>query len=104
MTFEEKNNILNTCHSEVLGLKSFLISTDYQAVREYEGGEPMSDEIRKKRSDARARIDELQELISATEVIEPEFPEFPEIPIDEEQVDEQLDEHVDEHVDEQVEE
>ena len=103
MTFEEKNKILNTCHSEVLGLKSFLISTDYQAVREYEGGEPMSDEIRKNRSDARARINELQELISATEVIEPEFPEFTEtleIPLDEEQ----LEEHVDEQAHEQVEE
>ena len=100
MTFEEKNKILNTCHSEVLGLKSFLISTDYQAVREYEGGEPMSDEIRKKRSDARARINELQELISKTEVIEPEFPEIPEMPLYEEQLEEHVDEQAHEHVEE----
>lgn len=94
MTFEEKDNLLNTYYTEVLKLKTFLSSTDYQTIRESEGGEPMSDEIRKKRSDARARINELQELISATEVIEPEFPEFPETPLDDEQAEEQVDEQV----------
>lgn len=92
MTFEEKENLLNTYYAEVLKLKTFLSSTDYQTIRESEGGEPMSDEIRKKRSDARARINELQELISATEVIEPEFPEFPEMSLDDGQVDEQVEE------------
>ena len=94
MTFEEKNHLLNTYQSEVLELKSFLYSTDYQTIREAEGGEPMSDEVRAKRSASRARINELQDLISQTEAIEPELPEFPEFPenpdatLDEEKVEE----------------
>lgn len=80
MTFEEKNHLLNTYQSEVLELKSFLYSTDYQTIREAEGGEPMSDEVRTKRSASRTRINELQDLISQTEAIEPELPEFPEFP------------------------
>ena len=82
MTFSEKSDILYASEAEILKLKTFLISTDYQAIREIEGGEPMSEEIRKKRSDSRARINELQELIAETEAIEPEFPEIPEMNLD----------------------
>ena len=66
MTFEEKDNLLNTYYSEVLKLKTFLSSTDYQTIRESEGGAPMSDETRKERANARARVNELEELIAQT--------------------------------------
>ena len=82
MTFSEKSDILYVSGAEILKLKSFLISTDYQAIREFEGGEPMSDEVRTQRADARARINELQELIAETEAIEPEYPEIPEMNLD----------------------
>ena len=81
MTFEEKDNLLNTYYAEVLKLKIFLSSTDYQTIRESEGGAPMSDDTRKERADARARINELEELIAKTkeigsEEIAPEVPEM----------------------------
>ena len=72
MTFEEKDNLLNTYYAEVLKLKTFLLSTDYQTIRESEGGAPMPDEIRKERADARARVNELEELIAKTKEIKPE--------------------------------
>lgn len=80
MTFGEKENLLNTYYAEILKLKTFLTSTDYQTIREFEGGAPMSDETRVKRANARARVNELEELISATKAIEPELPEIPEFP------------------------
>ena len=82
MTFSEKSDILYASEAEILKLKTFLISTDYQAIREFEGGEPMSDEVRTQRADARARINELQKLIAETEAIEPEYPEIPEMNLD----------------------
>ena len=56
-------------------------STDYQTIRESEGGAPMSDETRKERADARARVNELEELIAKTKEIKPEKiePEVPEM-------------------------
>ena len=50
----------------------FLSSTDYQTIRESEGGAPISDETCKERADARARVNELEELIAKTKEIEPE--------------------------------
>ena len=47
-------------------------STDYQTIRESEGGAPMPDETRKERADARARVNELEELIAKTKEIKPE--------------------------------
>lgn len=76
MTFGEKENLLNTYYAEALKLKTFLLSTDYQSIRESEGGAPMSDETRQERANARARINELEELITKTKEIEPEYPEF----------------------------
>ena len=49
-----------------------MLSTDYQTIRESEGGAPMPDEIRKERADARARVNELEELIAKTKEIKPE--------------------------------
>ena len=49
-----------------------MFSTDYQTIRESEGGAPMPDETRKERADARARVNELEELIAKTKEIEPE--------------------------------
>lgn len=76
MTFGEKENLLNTYYAEELKLKTFLLSTDYQSIRESEGGAPMSDEIRQGRANARTRINELEELIANTKEIEPEPPQF----------------------------
>ena len=75
MTFEEKINLLNNYYVEVRNLKSLLSETDYQTIREFEGGEPMSEETRKKRADIRKRINELEELITKTNEIEPEVPD-----------------------------
>ena len=76
MTFGEKENLLNTYYAEALKLKTFLLSTDYQSIRESEGGAPMSDETRQERANARTRINELEELIAKTKEIEPEYPQF----------------------------
>ena len=76
MTIGEKNSLLDAYYVEVSDLKYVLAQTDYQSIREFEGGEPMPDYIRKKRAMARARINELQELISKTKEIEPEEPVF----------------------------
>lgn len=76
MTIGEKNSLLDAYYVEVSDLKYVLAQTDYQSIREFEGGEPMPDYIREKRAMARARINELQELISKTKEIEPEEPVF----------------------------
>lgn len=70
MTSQEKENILGNYYSEIIELKTLLYNTDYQAIREFEGGEPMSEDIRNKRSNARTRINEIQNLITETEAIE----------------------------------
>lgn len=70
MTSAEKEHILNTCYAEILKLKILLSNTDYQTIREFEGGEPMSAEIREKRANARTRINELEALITETKTIE----------------------------------
>lgn len=70
MTSTEKEHILNTYYAEILKLKILLSNTDYQTIREFEGGEPMSAEIREQRANARARINELEALITETKTIE----------------------------------
>ncbi len=70
MTSAEKEHILNTYYAEILKLKILLSNTDYQTIREFEGGEPMSAEIREQRANARARINELEALIMETKTIE----------------------------------
>ena len=92
MTFEEKYKLLNTYHAEVLNLKTFLSITDYQSIREYEGGAPMEAEIRKKRAEARTRLNELEELIANTKEIEPEAPQRPEASKESESTETQVEE------------
>ena len=70
MTSAEKEHILNTYYAEILKLKILLSNTDYQTIREFEGGEPMSAEIREQRANARTRINELEALITETKTIE----------------------------------
>lgn len=79
MTSIEKEHILNTYYAEILQLKIYLSNTDYQTVREFEGGEPMPAEIREKRANARTRINELEALISETEAIEVDDPSIEEL-------------------------
>lgn len=54
---------INQLESLVLEKKAFLASTDYQSIREYEGGEPMSNETKEARAAARKDINDLQEEI-----------------------------------------
>lgn len=54
---------INQLESLVLEKKAFLASTDYQSIREYEGGEPMSKETKDARAAARKDINDLQEEI-----------------------------------------
>ena len=79
MTSIEKEHILNTYYAEILQLKIYLSDTDYQTVREFEGGEPMPAEIREKRANARTRINELEALITETEAIEVDDPSIEEL-------------------------
>ncbi len=133
MTFEEKDNLLNTYYAEVLKLKTFLSSTDYQTIRESEGGVYHGSNVSKDGSTASWNEKDYkdysseqyeedwgrpitsqfnyvvseetvlsQELISATEVIEPEFPEFSEMPLVDEQAEEQVVEQTVEHTVEQT--
>ena len=59
---------INTRQTEIIELKNYLNDTDYQAIREYEGGEKMSDEVKRKRSEARARINELEAEVARLEI------------------------------------
>ena len=79
MTSAEKERMLNTHYAEILKLKMLLSNTDYQTVREFEGGEPMPAEIREKRANARTRINELEALIAETEAIEVDDPSIEEL-------------------------
>lgn len=50
---------------EILGLKAYLSSKDYQTIREMQGGEPMSTETKAKCAEARARINVLEAEVLA---------------------------------------
>ena len=63
MTQQEKSEQLNRLHEEILKAENFLNSTDYMTIREMEGGEPMPEEVKQKRAEARARINECQAQI-----------------------------------------
>ena len=58
---------INVRYSEIIELKNYLNDTDYQTLREFEGGEKMSEEVKNKRSEARLRINVLQAEISEFE-------------------------------------
>ncbi|MGM9760230.1 MAG: hypothetical protein ACI30I_08995 [Parabacteroides sp.] len=58
---------INKRYTEITGLKNYLNDTDYQTLREYEGGEKMSDAVKSNRSEARSRINVLQAEIMELE-------------------------------------
>ena len=56
---------INQRYQKIFVLKDYLSSTDYQRLRELDGGDPMKEEVRLKRAKARERINELEaEIVS----------------------------------------
>ena len=74
---------INARYSEIIELKNYLNDTDYQTLREFEGGEKMSEEVKNKRSEARLRINVLQAEISEFEARMQEEEQEIVIPIEE---------------------
>ena len=74
---------INVRYSEIIELKNYLNDTDYQTLREFEGGEKMSEEVKNKRSEARLRINVLQSEISEFEARMQEEEQENVIPIEE---------------------
>lgn len=74
---------INVRYSEIIELKNYLNDTDYQTLREFEGGEKMSKEVKNKRSEARLRINVLQAEISEFEARMQEEDQEIVIPIEE---------------------
>lgn len=58
---------INQRYQKIFVLKDYLSSTDYQRLRELDGGEPMKEEVRLKRAEARSLINELEDEIAALE-------------------------------------
>ena len=58
-------NEIDKRFQEIFGLKGYLSSTDYQRLRELDGGYPMKEDVRSERSKARARINELEAEIAS---------------------------------------
>ena len=74
---------INVRYSEIIELKNYLNDTDYQTLREFEGGEKMSEEVKNRRSEARLRINVLQAEISEFEARMQEEEQEIVIPIEE---------------------
>ena len=74
---------INVRQSEIIELKNYLNDTDYQTLREFEGGEKMSEEVKNRRSEARLRINVLQSEISEFEARMQEEEQENVIPIEE---------------------
>ena len=74
---------INVRYSEIIELKNYLNDTDYQTLREFEGGEKMSEEVKNRRSEARLRINVLQAEISEFEARMQEEEQDIVIPIEE---------------------
>lgn len=74
---------INVRYSEIIELKNYLNDTDYQTLREFEGGEKMSEEVKNRRSEARLRINVLQAEISEFEARMQEEEQDIAIPIEE---------------------
>ena len=74
---------INVRYSEIIELKNYLNDTDYQTLREFEGGEKMSEEVKNRRSEARLRINVLQAEISELEARMQEEEQEIVIPIEE---------------------
>lgn len=58
---------INQRYQKIFVLKDYLSSTDYQRIRELDGGDPMKEEVRLKRAKARALINKLENEIAALE-------------------------------------
>ena len=58
---------INQRYQKIFVLKDYLSSTDYQRIRELDGGEPMKEEVRLKRAEARESINKLEDEIAALE-------------------------------------
>lgn len=74
MTTQEKEQLLNEYYGVISENKWYLSNTDYQTLRETEGGEPMSEEVKVKRAEARATINEYQAKVKELEAVVPEDP------------------------------
>lgn len=64
MTLQEQINIE---HAVITAAKNYLHDTDYMAIREYEGGEPMPAEVKARRSQERAKINQSEAIIADLE-------------------------------------
>jgi len=60
-------NEIDKRFQEIFGLKGYLSSTDYQRLRELDGGDPMKEEVRLKRAEARSLINKLEDEIASLE-------------------------------------
>ena len=58
---------INQRYQKIFVLKDYLSSTDYQRLRELDGGEPIKEEVRLKRAEARSLINKLEDEIAALE-------------------------------------
>lgn len=58
---------INQRYQKIFVLKDYLSSTDYQRLRELDGGDPMKEEVRLKRAESRALINKLEDEIAALE-------------------------------------
>lgn len=58
---------INQRYQKIFVLKDYLSSTDYQRLRELDGGEPMKEEVRLKRAEARVLINKMEDEIAALE-------------------------------------
>ena len=56
---------INQRYQKIFVLKDYLSSTDYQRLRELDGGDPMKEEVRLKRAEASALINKLEDEIAA---------------------------------------
>lgn len=57
--------LINELGTKIHEARAYLNSTDYQRLRELDGGDPMSAEVKEKRVACRALINECQEEIEA---------------------------------------
>ena len=77
MTQIEKDDKLNSYYGIIAECKYFLHDTDWQMHRELDGDKPMSQEIKTKRIEARAKVNEYEEYIKQLidEPVDPEIHE-----------------------------
>ena len=58
---------INQRYQKIFVLKDYLTSTDYQRIRELDGGDPMKEEVCLKRAEARSLINKLEDEIASLE-------------------------------------